>query len=109
MADIERESGRLTGFDAIVFFDNQQGRRAVFGAREIFELTSQGSDISVVTRNEIKELPVETINNIPEDAWGEASFTIGEQNQRVFRVVFVKWRYLPAEFDVTNPHHPAQR
>ena len=93
---------RHASVEAIVFVDEPQDKRVIFGTEEISRYLANRYNQSVVTLFSKKELPKGILNLIPKEEWNpkiiverrENGFTINHP------VVFVNWTYLPEKFAI---------
>ncbi len=117
MANPERDIAkeRLQQIDGIIFVDSLQERRAVFGSQHLFDyfykLGTFWNDLSVISRNELSELSSTTIRSVPNEEWITGKIEPERDNKfaTTQTIAYIKWKYLPVEFDVTNPNHPSQK
>ena len=107
----QREKKILARADGIIFVDELQGRRAIFGPKELFDyICSNDSDTSVIVSYDIDQLPQEVINTLPKENWRVNFIEPTRSNKFSKRqmIISVNWHLLPKEFDVTHHNHPAQ-
>ena|SRR5476649_1801489 len=85
----------------VVFERSEQGLYAVFGPLSLYRQFENSSDISVVTHNELEELPAEFHNGAyggPNRLRSGAEFGLDPD----VNVLFLPWSLLPKEFNVLN-------